>query len=158
MALNNDRIKCGKGSGGRTKDPGWAAAEKEVGRMLTQLLLDGCLILNDVQFPYGNLDHLVIRPDGSVFLIETKSHRGVVTWDGKRLLINKRHFATNPICQVNRSIRWVRHMAKRLFGRNPWIVAVLVFPNAQVLLRRPVKRINVLNSKNLLAFIRAYKR
>ncbi len=158
MALNNGRIKCGKGSCRRTKDPDWAAAEKEVGRMLAELLLDGCLVLNDVPFPYGNLDHLVIRPDGTVFLIETKSHRGKVTWDGKRLLINRRPFSSNPICQINRSIRWVRQMAKRLFGHNPWIVAILAFPNAQVVIRRPVKRINVLNSKDILAFIRAYRR
>jgi hypothetical protein len=155
---DNGRGKCRDGAGGRTNDSRWAAAEKEVSRLLSSLLLDGCLVLNDVPFPYGNLDHVVIRPDGAVFLIETKSHRGKITWDGKQLLINKRPFSSNPICQINRSIRWVRHIAKRLFGHNPWIVAILAFPNAQVLIRRPVRRINVLNSKDILGFIKAYRR
>lgn len=145
-------------------------AEREVGELLTQLLLDGCLVLNDVPFPYGNLDHVVIRlrprmphgyagqvrPDITVFLIETKSHRGKVTWNGKQLLINGRPFSRNPICQINRSIRWVRRMAKQLCGVNPWIVAVLVFPNADVLIRRSVKRVNVMGADNLLEFIRSY--
>lgn len=133
-----------------------ATAEREVGELLTQLLLDGCLVLNDVPFPYGNLDHIVIRPDKTVFLIETKSHGKKVAWNGKHLLINGRPFARNPLCQVNRGIRWVRRMAKRLFGMNPWVVAVLVFPNAQVLLKRSVKRVNVMGTDNLLDFIRSY--
>jgi len=131
-------------------------AEREVGELLTQLLLDDCLVLNDVPFPYGNLDHIVIRPDRTIFLVETKSHRGKVSWNGKQLLINGRPFSRNPFCQFNRSIRWVRRMAKRLFGMNPWIVAVLVFPNAEVSFRRAIKRMNVLASRDLLAFIRSY--
>jgi hypothetical protein len=136
----------------------WEAAEEEISRLLAELLLDGYLVLNNIPFPYGNLDHLVIRPDLKTFLIETKSHHGTVTWNGKHLLVNKRHFSSNPIGQINRSIRWLRHMLGLLFGRKPWIVSVLVFPNADVLVKRSVKRINVLNSKDLLGFIRSYKR
>lgn len=138
------------------RERSWATAEREVGELLTQLLFDGCLVLNDVPFPYGNLDHVVIRPDRTLFLIETKSHRGKVSWNGKHLLINGRPFSRNPLCQINRSIRWVRRMAKQLCGVNPWIVAVLVFPNADVLIRRSVKRVNVMGADNLLEFIRSY--
>ena len=157
--------------GCRTGEHGWATAEWEVGELLTQLLLDGCLVLNDVPFRYGNLDHVVIRlrpraphgyagqvrPDITVFLIETKSHRGKVSWNGKQLLINGRPFSRNPLCQINRSIRWVRRMAKQLLGVNPWIVAALVFPNADVLIHRSVKRANVLAGRDLLTFIRSYQ-
>jgi len=133
-------------------------AEEAVGRMLTSLLVDGYLVLNNVPFPYGNLDHLVIRPDGVVFLLETKSHRGKVAWSGTQLLINRRPFASNPIAQVNRSIRWIREIAKQVFGENPWVVAVLVFPNARVSIRHSIKRINVMTLKDLLPFIRSYRR
>jgi len=47
-------------------------------------------------------------------------------------------------------------MANRMFGVNLWIVAVLVFPNADVLIRRSVKRINVIGAENLLDSIRSY--
>jgi hypothetical protein len=142
--------------GGRTGQARWAEAEKEVGRLLSTLLLDGCLVLNDVPFPYGNLDHVVIRQDGVIFLVETKSHRGRVTWNGKRLLINNRPFSSNPICQINRSIRWVRKIAQQIFRRNPWIVSVLVFPNAKVAVNRSVKRVNVMTAEDLISFIRNY--
>jgi len=132
-------------------------AEREVSELLTKLLLNGYLVLNDIKFKYGNIDHLVIRDDGRIFLIETKSHRGRVTWNGRQLLLNGRPFCKNYLCQINRSIRWMRQTAKRLFGVNPWIVAVLVFPNAQVLIKRSVKRVNVMNSKGLPAFIKTYK-
>lgn len=127
-------------------------AEREVG----ELLADGYLVLNDIEYPYGNLDHIVVRPDKTVFLIETKSHRGRITWNGKELLVNGRPFSRNPLSQVNRGIRWVRHMAKRLFGVNPWIVAMLVFPNADMLVPRSLKRVNVIGADNLLEFIQAY--
>jgi len=147
-----------KGPDRRPRQPRWAEAEEEVSRLLAELLLDGYLVLNNIPFPYGNLDHLVIKPNGTIVLCETKSHCGTVTWNSKQLLINGRPFSSNPITQVNRSIRWIRKMTKQLFGRNPWIVSVLVFPNADVLIKRSVKRINVLNSKDLLGFIRSYKR
>ena len=131
-------------------------AEREVSELLTKLLVDGYLVLNDIKFKYGNIDHLVIRDDGRIFLIETKSHRGRVTWNGRQLLLNGRPFCKNYLCQINRSIRWMRQTVKRLFGVNPWIVAVLVFPNAQVLIKRSVKRVNVMAAQELLAFIRSY--
>lgn len=139
-------------------EPEWSAAEKRVGKLLTSLLADGYLVLLDVKFKYGNLDAVVIRPDRTVFLIEVKSHRGTVATDIHQLLLNGRPFQKNYLCQVNRGIRWLRHMSKRLFGFNPWIVAVIVFPNADVRITKAVKRVNVLNSKDLLSFIRSYRR
>lgn len=148
--------KCYWHSGNHGELTAGLAAESEVSHTLTSLIPDGCLVLNNVPFPYGNLDHVVIKPDSTTILIETKSHRGIVTWSGKQLLINKRPFASNPITQVNRSIRWIRKIAKQLFDKNPWVVAVLVFPNARVAMRGPVKRINVMPLSDLLPFIRNY--
>ena len=133
------------------------AAEMEVSKLLTNLLPEGYLVLNDIKFKYGNLDHVVIRPDRAIFLLETKACRGQVSWNGKQLLINGRSFSRNPICQINRSIPWVRQTAKRLFGVNPWIVAVLVFPNARVMVKRSVKRVNVMSVDRLIEFLRSYQ-
>jgi hypothetical protein len=152
---DNDRDRLSRKSK-QPKDSRWEAAEEKVSRLLTELLVDGYLILNNIPFPYGNLDHLVIRADGTVFLLETKSHLDKVTWDGKHLLINGRPFSSNPICQINRSIPWVRKIMKKLFRRNPWIVSILVFPNAKVAVGRSVKRVNVMTSNDLLSFIRDY--
>jgi hypothetical protein len=53
------------------REPAWRVAELRVGEALCELLLDGYLILNDVKYRYGNIDHAVIRPDGTIFLVET---------------------------------------------------------------------------------------
>ncbi len=138
------------------REPAWKRAENRVSEMLLGLLPDGYLVLNDIKYRYGNIDHVVIRPDGVIFLIETKSHRDRVTTDGKRILVGGRPLKRNPISQVMRSIRWIRDMAKRLSGKNPWVVAIVVFPNASVDFRRSIKRVNAVNLQDLLSFIRQY--
>jgi hypothetical protein len=140
------------------KEPEWIRAEKQVAELLEQLLPEGYLIFNDVRFKYGNIDHLVIRPDGVVFLVETKSHKGLVTTDGKRLLLNGQPFKKNYLCQMNCNIRWLRNMAKKAFRLNRWYVAIIVFPDAEVLIKRSVRRVNVMGVKNLLLYIRTYQK
>ena len=134
----------------------WQKAEQVVARLLTELLTDGCLVVNDIKFKYGNIDHLVIRPDGFVFNIETKAHRGVVTTDGKQLLLNGKPFKKNYFCQMNRTIRWERRIMQQLWGKNTWMIAVIVFPNADVRINKSIKRINVISADKLLSFIRSY--
>jgi len=140
------------------KTPEWAKAEQEMARLLTDLVHDGYIVLNDVKFKYGNIDHLVIRKDKTIFLVECKSHKGRVSTDGKQLLLNGRPFKTNYFCQINRTIRWNRRVLKEIWGRNTWIVAIIVFPNADVRIKKSVKRVNILCKSELLQFIRSYKR
>jgi hypothetical protein len=68
-----------------------AAGEKSVAHALSKLP-EEFRVVNDVQTPSGNLDHVVIGPTG-VFVIETKNWRGIIgsdgndelTWNGKAL-------------------------------------------------------------------------
>ncbi len=156
VRTGNDRSNTDKTRGSQPTEARWRKAEREVCRLLANLIPEGCIVLNDVAFPYGNLDHLVIRPDRTVFLVETKSHHGEVSWDGRQLLINGRQFSSNPISQLNRSIPWVRKLTAPSCSRKPWIVAILVFPYAKVALRRSVKCVNVMHISRLLPFIQKY--
>ena len=137
----------------------WGAqAERKVQRILEGLPMDHFIVMNDVRFKYGNIDHLVVRDDGTVFLVETKSHRGRVTTDGQQLLLNGRPFKKNYLCQINRNIRWLRSMAKKVFGLNRWYVAIIVFPNAHVFGKTSAKRVNTVAADRLISFIRSYSR
>jgi len=97
-------------------------------------------------------------------LIETKSHVGKVTYDGRQLRLDGEPFKRNPICQIQRNIRWLRGAIKNILPVQPWIVAVLVFTKATmysakgkpVLRLRPVNRINVINARYLKTLIKAY--
>ena len=129
-------------------------AERIVAARLSTLPADKFIVLNDVQAKYGNIDHLVIRSDGAVFLIETKSHVGSVSWNGRQLLLNGQPFRKNYLCQINRNIRWVRGEIKRSDHANPWIVAILVFPLARVRVLRAAKRVIVIGLNKLEAIVR----
>ena len=139
---------------GEEKTPTWVLAEKHVAGLLAELRDEGCLVLNNIGFKYGNIDHVVIRPDGIIVLLETKSCHGLVTWSGRQLLLKGKPFRKNYLSQVNRSIRWLRQTAKRIWKVNPWFVAIIVFPNADVDIKRPVKHVHVMNSRELVRFIR----
>ena len=110
----------------------WAAqAERTVRRELEKLPMDRFIIAHDIRFKYGNIDHLVIRDDGRIILIETKAYRGEISTDGQNLLIDGRKPARNPICQMQRSIRSLKRFSKGPRPRPIWIDAYLVMPYAQ---------------------------
>jgi hypothetical protein len=132
----------------------WAAqAERKVRRFLEDLPMDHFMVMNDVRFKYGNIDHLVLRNDGAVFMIETKSHRGTVTFDGKRLLENGRPFTRNPVTQMNRNIRWFREWSLRMTGKSIWFTAILVFPEAKLQIARRAKGIECVGRRGELESI-----
>lgn len=128
----------------------WGAqAERKVRRILEQLPMDRFIVMNDVRIKYGNIDHLVIRDDGAIFIIETKSHRGTVTFDGKKLLLNGKPFKQNPICQINRNIRWLRSMTAGVLRKRTWFTAILVLPRARIHLPGRIKGVEVLKETQL---------
>ena len=129
--------------------PGGAQAERKVRGELNKLPMDRFIVAHDIRFKYGNIDHLVIRDDGRVFLIETKSHRGVITVDGNRLLLNGQPFKKNPIIQITRAISWLRATMQRLCGTNCWFDAVLVFPFGSVSGQGTVGHVNAVRLQNL---------
>jgi len=150
----------------------WAAqAERKVQRILERLPMNHFTVLDDIKFKYGNIDHLVIRDDGAIFMIETKSHRGKVTFDGNRLLINGTPLKRNPISQLHRNIRWLRDKMKKRNASSLWITAIVVFPfavlnirssmkrlfpNATASMKSSIKQVNVVAVDDLLSFVRNY--
>jgi hypothetical protein len=114
-----------------------AEAEEHVGAILDAL--QGCVVLHDVPAQYGNIDHLVFRQDGSIFLIETKSHPGRI--DERR--------ANEFVAQTHRNLFWLRDFLKERFGVEAWVNAAIVFPNAYVTVRRPLRGVDVINAKYL---------
>lgn len=128
----------------------WGAqAERMVRRELDKLPMNRFMVAHDIRFKYGNIDHLVIRDDGRVFLIETKSYRGVITTNGYGLYVNGQPLENNPICQINRTIRWIRNIMIRAFGTGCWVTALLVFPAADVRVRWPQKNVLVTRFEDL---------
>src|ERR1700747_1759827 len=77
-----------------------AKREELIGGML-EGLGDRFLVLHDLPCPYGNIDHLVISKE-TVFLIETKAHRGPVSVVNGEIRVNQRPPEKDFVAQVLR--------------------------------------------------------
>jgi hypothetical protein len=109
-------------------------AERVTGMQLNRLVAQGCVVLHDLPSDVGNIDHVVVAPQG-VFAIETKSFRKPkgdgenyrVRYDGKAL-----HFPdfvnVDAIAQAERSAQWVqRYLRDKDMPETP-VTSALALP------------------------------
>ena len=130
-----------------------AEAEVKVGNLLDSLG-DRFLVLHDVESPHGNIDHLVITQEGKIFVIETKSHRGRISVQNDRLLINGHPMERDPIRQVVQNAIWVKERVQEVTGQKPWVEGIVVFPHAFVPKGTRVRGIYVQNIRYLAQTLR----
>lgn len=119
-----------------------ADAEGTVGGILNSLSEDH-IVIHDIAAQFGNIDHIVIRQDGAIFLIETKSHGGTV--DEKR--------AQTFIRQTHRNIFWLRDLLRDRLGCDVWLNAAIVFPNARVTVRRTIRGVDIVSGNFLRSWM-----
>jgi len=112
-------------------------------------LSDQYFIINDICSNYGNIDHIVIKKNTGIFLIETKSHYGKVTLQDKSILINGHSPEKDFITQTLRNAYWLRDKVFEVHGSHVWIYPIIVFTKAFVPYLAPVKGIHVVNIKFL---------
>ena len=115
-----------------------ADAEVSVGGILNGLSEDH-IVIHDIPSQFGNIDHLVFRKDGAIFLIETKSHGGTI--DEKR--------AETFIGQTHRNIFWLRNLLKERLDCEVWLNVAIVFPNGYVTVRRPIRGVDIVSGRFL---------
>ena len=109
-----------------------AAGEIGVGLIL-QKLPDNFYVINDLTTPFGNLDHVVVGPTG-VFILDSKSWRGVVAADGKgELLLNGKPTDKPLVRQFIGRMMGIRDKVKLIAsGPEVFYEAVFVFTAARV--------------------------
>ncbi len=131
-----------------------AKAEEEIGQILAKLP-KGYAVFHDVLSNLGNIDHIILSRKQGIFLLETKSHNGTVTTDGKYLYINGHLPEKNFIEQINNNVMWLKETLKYLANSDIKITPIIVFTNAfvDISVYKPVMGITVLNKKILLKII-----
>jgi hypothetical protein len=107
-------------------------------------------IINDINSNFGNIDHVVIKKNTGVFLIETKSHYGKVTTEDKSILINGHSTEKDFIAQTLKNAYWLRDKVFSITGSQVWIYPIIVFTKAFVPYLAPIKGIHIVNIKFLL--------
>ena len=121
-----------------------AEAEETVGAILNHLPA-GHQVFHDVPVARGNIDHLVLRRDGAVFVIETKSHRGDVTLEHCELRHDRRPFEKDFIRQTLDDVSWLKKSIADRLGFEPrWIHAAIVFTHAHVPRHCQLSRVHIL--------------
>jgi hypothetical protein len=89
-------------------------------------------IIHDLTTPFGNIDHLVVGPNGA-YVIDAKNWKGVVTPDGKgELLLNGKPTQKPDVKNLVRTIMDVKDRVKVLSGLDPYVKGILAFPSAHV--------------------------
>jgi hypothetical protein len=126
-----------------------AEGEEKIGEILDQLSED-YFVLNDIESPFGNIDHTVIGRESGIFLIDTKAHGGSVETDGDQLLVNGKLPEKNFVGQALRNTYWLRDEIGKVIGDKPWITPVIVFTNAFVSDARPIKGVRIVNKEYLM--------
>ena len=126
-----------------------AKGKEKIGGILENLG-EEYLILHDIESPYGNIDHIVISKQSGIFLLETKAHRGRVSVNDGRLLVNGHDAEKDFIAQTLNNTYWLRDKIRTAINIDVWIAPVVVFTNAFVERTDPVKGIIIINKKFLL--------
>jgi hypothetical protein len=129
-----------------------AKAEEKIGELLAGLSED-FFVLNDVECPYGNIDHIVISKIGGIFLLETKAHGGQVKVENETLLVNGKFPEKDFLAQTLKNTYWLRDTISQITGSKPWITPVIVFTNAFVVASKPIKGVRIINKKYLLGLL-----
>jgi len=125
-----------------------ALAEEKIGTLLDGLA-ENYAVQHDVSTGHGNIDHLVFRRDGAVFLIETKSHSGWITRQDDELRRNGQSLEKDFIQQTVANVAWLKKNLKARAGFEPWIHAAIVFTSAHVEKNLKLKNIDVFNARYL---------
>jgi len=112
-------------------------------------------VWHDVMTRYGNIDHIVLAKNGTLFMIETKANSGTVDASQGTLLLNGRRPPKDMIAQCVRNTYSLKETIENAFGQTIWVQPILVFTNAFVHSGKPIKGVKVINKKYLVENIRA---
>lgn len=128
-----------------------AEAEEAVGAILDNLPA-GNFIIHDFQSGKGNIDHILMCPKG-IFTIETKSHAGKVSFDGKKLLRNGRKFEKDFLNQAWAQCYRVKEILSKWGITNLHPEPVILFTRANLQLRGKPTGIHIVGINDFSKFL-----
>jgi nuclease-like protein len=127
------------------------SAEETVDDMLSSLARDPCnfVVIKNISIGTNDIDYVVLRRDGALFVIESKLHGGVVTDDQGELRRNGVRLEKDFIRPVHSSTFGLRSLILDEFGIDVRIRSVIVFPNATVRVRHCLRGVDVVGVSDL---------
>jgi hypothetical protein len=129
-----------------------AVAEEAVGNLLGELP-EGFFVVHDIISKRGNIDHIVISPKG-ILTVETKSHKGVVSCEGEMLKRDGQPFEKDFIKQAWSQAFSIRDLLTSHGITVPKPHPVLLFPNADVQVRKQVRGVEIISRRYLPVYLK----
>jgi hypothetical protein len=126
-----------------------------LGEILSRLDPDEYKIYDEIQTPYGKIDHVVIKSNGGVFLIEVKPQLGKVTVKNGTLLIDGKKGEKNLVREARRNTYWLKKRFEPKIKTDLWIVPVLVFTEARVEHTFSIRGVHIIPKKHLLGLLQS---
>jgi hypothetical protein len=137
---------------------GWEG-EKRVTKLLRNSLNDDYYLINNLRLRgYGDVDHVVLGPNG-VFVLETKNWSGKISCNGDFWQRQgNRHVSGSPSEQAKKNAAKVRH-AIDASGKLPfsvWLDAIVVFTNNHAELHMSNPTVPILNLRQIANYITSH--
>ncbi len=136
---------------------GGRQGEKSVAKLLNSHLSDDYYLINDLYLGAGgDIDHIVLAPNG-VFVLETKNWRGNITCDGDKWhRSGKRDFSSSPSIQVKRNASKIRRIIdseSSLRALGSWVEGIVVLTNRHATLHLNNPTVPILKLEQLTNYI-----
>jgi len=128
-----------------------AVAEEAVGNLLADLPAK-FYVVNDFVSKRGNIDHIIISTKG-ILIIESKSHKGVVTCEGEMLKRDGKPFEKDFIKQGWREALSIRDLLTTHGISVPTPQPLLLFANAEVQVRKQVRGVEIISRRYLPLYL-----
>ncbi|MGE5283436.1 MAG: nuclease-related domain-containing protein [Actinomycetota bacterium] len=129
-----------------------AVAEEAVDSPLGELPAE-FFVVNDFVSESGKIDHIVISTKG-IFILDTKSHKGVVTCEGEMLERDGKPFEEDFIKQAWAEAYSIRDHLTEKGVCNLRPQPVIVFTEADVQVKEKVRGVKIIGIKDLHAFLK----
>jgi len=144
----------------RTYRGGWEG-EKRVAKLLKATLSDDYCLVNEVRLDKGgDLDHLVLGPNG-IFVIETKNWSGKIACQGDDWQRQDRNkFNGSPSRQVKKNTTKIKRLLEAqpaLRSHGIWVEPIVVFTNNNIELHLNKPTVTILRLHELPNYITNYK-
>lgn len=137
-----------------------AEGEASLATVIAPLAADGYYCLADRRFPEsaGNLDHLLVGPAG-VFVVDAKSWSGKVAVENGALRQNGYSRGQQVEGLKNQALGVVAILDATMGQRRPLVRPVICFiDGAEIASRAAIDRVHLLNSGDLVGFVRSFTR
>jgi hypothetical protein len=107
------------------------------------------LVFNGILYNDSEIHHVVFSRNKGLFVINTASGKGEVTYNGSRLLVKGKP-RSEVVKKILQDIFWLKSTIREQIGVDVYITPIVVFENAKVSVNGPIIGVRVMEPVSLV--------